>query len=66
MTACKKTTQSISTTDVSYVTNTLQQAYFNIFIDRLFIIPLFGTTTYLQTCILIIKERRLSHFFRFV
>ena len=55
MTACKKFTQSISTTDTSYVTSTLQQVYFNKFIDVLFIIPLFGITTELQTCILIVK-----------
>ena len=29
MTACEKTTQSISTKETSYVTSTLQQAYFN-------------------------------------
>jgi len=66
MTACKTAAQSISTKDTSYVTSTLQQAYFNNFIDILFIIPLFCITKDSQFYILIIKERRLSHFFCFV
>jgi hypothetical protein len=66
MTACKTATQTISTTDTSFVTSTLQQAFFNKFIDILFIIPLFGITKELQTFILIVKERRLSDSFHFV
>jgi hypothetical protein len=42
MTACKTAKEGISTTDTSYVTSTLQQAYFNKFINILFIIPLYS------------------------